>query len=287
LRITKTDNATDYVGGIPIQYVIVVSNAGPANVIGAAVTDTFPPELTGITWTCTPSGSASCTANGTGNISDSVNLAAGASLTYTVNATVIASPTGPLTNTATVTSPASVTDPIPGNNSATDTDQLVTPDSTPPDIGTTPDGIIYIVPSGTYLTLQFGTPFVVNGNPGYDLVYYELPQGTNPGIWMDAVILWIGDGRNWYPILNWGDGTADGNTNLQVLLPVPPNPTNCSGEPDNCEVDASLLYNATGIAINLDGIAPPGTYPYIRIFSPSAPFDIDGGVEVDAFSTYP
>jgi hypothetical protein len=104
---------------------------------------------------------------------------------------------------------------------------------------------------------------------------------------MDVVILQIGDGQNWYTILNWGDGAADGNTNISIPLAVPPNPTDCAGEPDNCEIDASQLFNSTGVSIQLDGVVPPGTYPFIRIFSPAAPPDTDGGAEVDGIEVLP
>ena len=63
-----------------------------------------------------------CTLEGSGNISDAVNLPAGASVNYTASCAISAAATGTLSNTATIT--GSVTDPTPGNNSATDTDTL-------------------------------------------------------------------------------------------------------------------------------------------------------------------
>jgi len=78
-----------------------------------------------VTFTSVAAGGATGnTAAGSGNISDTLNLPSGASVTYTVNATVSASATGTLSNTATVSAGAGVTDPTPGNNSATDTDTL-------------------------------------------------------------------------------------------------------------------------------------------------------------------
>src|SRR6185437_12110700 len=90
---------------------------------GATVADTFPASLTA-TWTCVGAGGGTCTASGSGNINDTVNLPAGGSVTYTASAAVNASATGTLTNTASVAAPAGVTDPTPGNNSATDSDTL-------------------------------------------------------------------------------------------------------------------------------------------------------------------
>ena len=121
LSITKTNGVTTATPGGNVTYTITASNAGPSNVTGATVADTLPASLTG-TWTCVGAGGGTCTAAGSGNLSDTVNLPAGGSVTYTVNATVSPSATGTLSNTATVAS--GVTDPNPVNNSATDTDTL-------------------------------------------------------------------------------------------------------------------------------------------------------------------
>ncbi|WP_440225219.1 proprotein convertase P-domain-containing protein [Dokdonella sp. MW10] len=124
LSITKTDGVTSATPGGSVTYTITASNAGPSNATGATVTDTFPAALT-CTWTCVGAGGGTCTAAGSGNIIDAVNLPAGGSTTHTASCTISASATGTLSNTATVTAPAGVTDPTPGNNSATDTDTLV------------------------------------------------------------------------------------------------------------------------------------------------------------------
>ena len=124
-------------------------------------------------------------------------------------------------------------------------------------IDTGKDGNVEIIPTGSSVTLTFGSPLVVGSHAGYDLVYYELPV-TNPpeavnGIMMDQVILQVSDGSNWYTILNWGNGFPNPNTNILNPFAVPPNPTDCAGEPDNCPIDGTLLFNGSGIAIDLDG----------------------------------
>jgi len=123
LSITKTDGVTAATAGGSVTYTVVASNAGPSNATGATVADTFPASLT-CTWTCAGAGGGTCTAAGSGNIGDTVNLPSGGSVTYTASCTISAAATGSLVNTATVTAPAGVTDPTPGNNSATDTDAL-------------------------------------------------------------------------------------------------------------------------------------------------------------------
>ena len=70
-----------------------------------------------------PAGS-SCPASGSGNISASVNLLVGGTVTFTVPATVAGGASGSISNTATIGVPAGVIDLVPGNNAATDTDTI-------------------------------------------------------------------------------------------------------------------------------------------------------------------
>jgi uncharacterized repeat protein (TIGR01451 family) len=121
LAITKTDGVASAVPGGSVTYTVTASNAGPDPVVGGTVADTFPATLT-CTWTCVGAGGGTCTAAGTGNINDTVNLPTGGSVTYTASCTIAASATGTLVNTATVSS--AVADPNPANNAATDIDTL-------------------------------------------------------------------------------------------------------------------------------------------------------------------
>ena len=72
LSITKTDGVTTTTPGATLTYTITVSNAGPDAVTGATVVDNLPAGLTGT------------------NLNTTVNLAPGASQTFTVTATVSA-----------------------------------------------------------------------------------------------------------------------------------------------------------------------------------------------------
>jgi uncharacterized repeat protein (TIGR01451 family) len=119
LSITKTDNGASPAPGQALGYTIVARNAGPTAATGALVTDTFPASLTGVSWTCTASAGSSCAASGSGNISQTVNLIAAGTATYTVNATVAPAAMRLVANTATIAAPATVEDANLGNNSAT------------------------------------------------------------------------------------------------------------------------------------------------------------------------
>ncbi|MEK7833659.1 MAG: DUF11 domain-containing protein, partial [Acidobacteriota bacterium] len=126
LSITKSNNNTIVTAGTQVSYTINVVNNGPSAVTGAAVVDTLPAKLTNATWVCLASASSSCGATtGTGNINTTVTLANGGNATFTVTATVAADALGTLTNTATVTNPSGSTDPASGNNSASDTDTVI------------------------------------------------------------------------------------------------------------------------------------------------------------------
>ncbi len=127
------------VPGQPLTYTITVNNAGPDALTGATVSDVFPLELTGVSWTCVPSGAASCSAAGSGDISDHVNLPVSSSVTYVATGTLVSVISGPVTNTARVANAAGVADPSGGNNS----DEAVSsPDAVPPRVlvvGSVPD----------------------------------------------------------------------------------------------------------------------------------------------------
>ena len=127
LAITKTDGVTTVATGTSTTYAVVVSNAGPNNVIGATVADAQPSGMTFTNWTCAATAGASCGApSGSGAISDTININVGSTVTYTVTAQVAPNfAGGTIANTATVTPPGIVTDPTQGNNSATDTDTVV------------------------------------------------------------------------------------------------------------------------------------------------------------------
>jgi uncharacterized repeat protein (TIGR01451 family) len=124
LAITKTDGVVAVNQGASLTYTIVASNAGPSGVVGATVTDNFPAQLSGVTWTCAASAGSSCPASGAGNISAAVNLLSGGTATFTVTAPVTG--TGTITNVATITAPAGTNDPG-GNNSGTDNNTVITP----------------------------------------------------------------------------------------------------------------------------------------------------------------
>lgn len=289
LAITKTDLVATYTpGGAPLTYTITVANNGPDAVTGATVTDNIPAQIISANWTCATSGSAACGAvSGSGNINELVNLPVGSTVTYTVTANTSALAVGTINNTANVNVPVGVTETNASNNTATDSD---TSNTTDPNIGP-PDGSWVSPGPGTFITMVFSPPVVVNGDVGtYDFVYYErLASPTSVDFdWVQVEI--SPDGITWYQVLYWGDpgGVPDTNTNVDLSLvgdicQVAGVPT----ENDNCNIPIARLYNnnSTGIAIDVDGIGIPlGSYPWMRITSPAGGAN---GTDVDAIQILP
>ncbi len=232
LAITKTDGVTSVVAGGSLTYTITASNAGPSNAPGAIVADTFPAALTG-TWTCVGAGGATCTAAGSGNINDSVNLPAGGSVTYTVSATVSASATGTLSNTATVTATGGVTDPVPGNNSATDTD-LITRSA---DLSITKtDGVTSVAAGGSV------TYIITASNAGPSNAIGSTVVDTFPAI-LTGTWTCVGAGG--------GTCTASGSGNINNTVNLP------SGGSVTFTVSATVSSSATGTLSNTASVRAP------------------------------
>jgi len=233
LAITKTDGVTTATPGSSVTYTITASNAGPSNAPGATVADTFPAVLTA-TWTCVGAGGGTCTAAGSGNVVDTVNLPAGGSVTYTVSATVSASATGTLSNTATVAAPGGVTDPTPANNSATDTDTLA-PQA---DLSITKtDGVTAALPGGSV------TYTITASNSGPSNAPGATVADAFPAV-LTATWTCVGAGG--------GTCTAAGSGDVNDTVNLP------AGGSVTYTVSATVSASATGTLSNTATVAAPG-----------------------------
>lgn len=286
LQISKSDGVTAYTAGDTLTYTVLVVNNSSFTVNGALVTDVLPTQIVSANWSCLPAAGATCTPAGTESINDMVNLPPGMMVTYTITASISPYAHGTLTNTASVTAPAGFVDTVPGNNSASDLNTS-TSGSSEPNIGP-PDQTWISITQGTALTLLLNQAVVANGDTGTpDLVFYErLAVPANPtAIELDWVQVEIStDGLAWYQVFYWGDpgGSPDTNTNVDVQNVIR---DLCLTETDNCIIPQDRLYNATGITIDIDGLVPPGSYPWIRITSPSSSPGNDDA-EVDSIQPY-
>jgi uncharacterized repeat protein (TIGR01451 family) len=134
LSVTKSDAVLRTAPGASVSYTINVANSGPSAVTGARVTDALPEALTGAGWTCAAVGGGSCPGAGSGDIDATVDLPAGATAVFSLDATVSSEATGSVVNAASVTPPTGTVDDDLGDNSATDTDSVdQAPTATPQD----------------------------------------------------------------------------------------------------------------------------------------------------------
>ena len=188
MSITKTDGSTTYKPGDPVTYTIVVTNAGPSFASQATVVDLLDPAVIGsATWTAVFTGTnSSAQTIGTGSLNETIDLAVGGTVTYTVVAQTLSTATTTLVNTATVTAPDGSTD------SATDTD---TPTFSPAlilgtDLGCTSTPLVQVLDptTGRVLTQFFAYEPSFRGGAhvyGYDM--------TGDGI--DEIVTAPGPGR--------------------------------------------------------------------------------------------
>lgn len=126
LAIAKSDGLEHASAGETVTYSMLVSNAGPSDATAAQVSDFFPPQVNAVAWSCDAEPGASCNAGGSGDIAETVDVAAGSQLTFSAVATLGSDATGTLSNTALVSVGATDQDLNLANNNATDTTLLET-----------------------------------------------------------------------------------------------------------------------------------------------------------------
>ena len=178
LAVTNTDGKTTYTPGTTNTYTFVVTNSGPSNAPGSAITNTLPAGVTG-TWTAVYAGGATGTANGTGSISETANIPSGGSITYTYVVNVPAGFTGNFVNTGTATPATGITDSNTANNTATDTD---TQNSVADLAVTYTDGKATYTP-GTSNTYTFTVTNNGPSNAPGSKITNTLPTGLTGGTW--------------------------------------------------------------------------------------------------------
>jgi uncharacterized repeat protein (TIGR01451 family) len=119
VSVSLDSTPMEYTAGAPLQYTIVVANAGP-DAASVDVNDTFAASYQSPIWTCAATGGATCpSASGSGNVAGTAVLPAASQITFVVDGSVAAGTTGALDNTATATVLAPANDPNAANNMTT------------------------------------------------------------------------------------------------------------------------------------------------------------------------
>ena len=286
LSITKTDGVTTAVPGQPLGYTIVASNAGPMDALGATVTDTFPTELSGCTWTCAASAGSSCSAAGSGNISDSVNLLSGGSATYAATCTVDAGATGTLFNTAAIS--GVVFDSTPADQTATDADTVLVPTA---DLSITKsDSADPVAPGGAY------TYTVTVNNAGPSDATSVVATDTLPAGVSFVSTSGCAEDPAGAPTCSLGTIAAGGMASYSISVTAPSstgtvtnsvsvasaaadgNASNNTATEDTTVEDVDLSITKTD---SVDPVAPSGAFAYTVTVGNAGPSDASGVVATD------
>ncbi|WP_443937397.1 gliding motility-associated C-terminal domain-containing protein [Pedobacter sp. MW01-1-1] len=202
LSITNTDGKLNYVPGTITTYTVVATNSGPSDVVGAVITYPVPTGTTQ-SWTAVLNAGATGATSGTGAINETVNIPAGATITYTVLVDVPSTRTGTLSTTATIVPQIGLTDPVSSNNTASDTDLQ----NSQADLSiTNSDGkIIYV--------------------PGLDNVYFVVVTNNGPSNVIGATVAYTlpaGATGTWTATFaNGATGNASGTTNINETVNLP------------------------------------------------------------------
>jgi len=124
VAVTLAHNA-DYVQyGDTVNYVITVQNPPGSASATVEVLDMLPGGLINATWTCTPTGAATCVGGSGDMLGDTASLPAGTQVQYVYSATVQSGAPEVLAN-AVSAAVTNVTDPNTANNTAGDTIRVV------------------------------------------------------------------------------------------------------------------------------------------------------------------
>ncbi|HJU40272.1 MAG TPA: hypothetical protein VJ724_11915, partial [Tahibacter sp.] len=307
LSITKTDGVAAVTAGGTTTYTIVASNAGPSHNGGATVIDTFPAALT-CTWTCVGAGGGTCTASGSGNIGDTVNLPAGGSTTYTASCAIALTATGPLGNSASVLPNGVAMDPDPSNNTATDTDTV---NAAGANVTATKTVTGNFVPgaSGTYTIVLTNTGGAQADNSGD-----EFTDTLPAGLVVSSATATSGTATNTPTTVSWnGAIPIGGSVTITIGFGIAPTATgtlvnqgtvsydsdaNGTNDATRQTDDPSVGGASDGTAFTLggpqadlaitktDGVAtatPGGTTTYTIVASNAGPSSITGASVADTF----
>ncbi|MBS0199895.1 MAG: DUF11 domain-containing protein, partial [Proteobacteria bacterium] len=271
LSLIKTvTSATPALAGSTVTYKLVVSNAGPADAIGATINDTVPAQLTNVSWTCAASGSSACgSASGSGNVNLTANVGQGAANAITITVVGTAPASGTIdANTATVTTPAGTTDPNPGNNTSTTPTIPVTAA-----IVASPDSGSVTTAGGVAVTNVLANDSLKGATATTATVTLSEVSSSNP-----AVTLNTANGT-----VSVAPGAAIGNSTLVYRICETANPANCAQTTVTVTIsavqsDLSLVKTVTSTSPALAG----STVTYKLVVSNAGPVDAIGATIADA-----
>jgi uncharacterized repeat protein (TIGR01451 family) len=173
VSIAITNGQSMAAPGQLLVYTVTVTNHGPGDIVDANVKVTLPPQMSGASWICTPTGGSWCGFGGMGDIADRVSLLAGDTATYTVTGRLSPLANEPVISKATVTAAGDQGDITAVNNVDVDTDLVLS-------VSVNPEVNSHAVPRDTNISGDFGQEiapesvsvetFVIHGSQSAQLV---------------------------------------------------------------------------------------------------------------------
>jgi uncharacterized repeat protein (TIGR01451 family) len=124
--ITFDDHRTIAAPGEIVDYALTVTNLGTNAVPGEHVATTVSTMLRDVLWVCDDTGGGVCAAQGNGDVDTTVDLPPGAFVTFYVLGIVRANASGTLDSSAGITVAPGYKDPNLVDNTASDSDVVVT-----------------------------------------------------------------------------------------------------------------------------------------------------------------
>jgi uncharacterized repeat protein (TIGR01451 family) len=306
VQITVSGPAS-VVQGNQITYNVTVTNNGPAALSGTdapTVTDNLPAGITGITWTCSGSAGASCTASGTGNLNTStLTLPVNGSVTYQILGTVpsnAACGATTIVNTATVDfgGAARYLDPNQANNTAAATTAVDCLDATPNTFSFTPltgvpaasvqtsNAITVTGTNGPAPISITGGEYSINGGPFTSLagtvppgaqVVVRVTAATTPNTTTTATLT-IGGVSAPFSVTTAAADTVPDAFSFAPLTGVAPASTQTSNTITLAGTNAPAPISITGGEYSINGgpftaaagTVPPGAQVTVRLTAASA-----------------
>lgn len=132
LQISVSDSQSSYLPGATLNYVVVITNHGPADADGMSVSATRPAQVNSWLWSCTAAiYGCSSDATNPATFSNTLNLPQLASVTYNVSVQLANNASGDLVFSAFAVPPSGISDMTPADNYQADTNVLANVPSIP------------------------------------------------------------------------------------------------------------------------------------------------------------
>ena len=275
------------VPGDSVTYTLVAANTGPSDASGVYLSNPVPSQISSDTWTVsgTSGGASATTSSGTGNISDTLNLPSGSSVTYTVDANIAADATGALVDTATLTPPSGITD----TDAFTTSTDLATLSPQNNLSLTNSDGVTSVTAgaSDTYtISVSNSGPSDATGVSVVDTLPGQMADVASTGTLPTGVVFSdLGDGQVEWTGINLASG---GNVSLSFSGTVPSDESTGTGTYVNAatviEGPGATDTNSTDTATDTDNVVAEASLAVSELVDGLSSETVISG-QVVAFST--